>query len=264
MVAYPYTKRMVANPDVEMSAGCLVASVQWARDRGVPSDRWVFVHAGTDGSDPYLSQRRSFTRSPAIEIAGGRALALASISPDDLAYVDLYSCFPSAVQIAQRELRLTDRRDLTVYGGLSFAGGPWNNPVSHAVAAMVDRLRSDAGSTGLVTANGGNLQKHSFGVYSTEPPGSLFRYERPQSGIDARGVRPTSRDYEGEVQIESWTVIHRRNGDVDRAHASTLTADGTRVWGVIRDGATARQLEGMDVAGALARVDAAGNLELQN
>ena len=51
-----------------------------------------------------------------------------------------------------------------------FAGGPWNNYVMHSIATMVERLRDDAGALGLVTANGGYVTKHAFGVYSTRPP----------------------------------------------------------------------------------------------
>jgi acetyl-CoA C-acetyltransferase len=38
-------------------------------------------------------------------------------------HVDLYSCFPSAVQIAAAEIGCPTQRDLTVTGGLTFAGG---------------------------------------------------------------------------------------------------------------------------------------------
>ena len=65
---------------------------------------------------------------------------LAGIGVDDLSHVDLYSCFPSAVQIAARELGLGVDRDLTVTGGMSFAGGPWNNYTMHGIAAMSDGL----------------------------------------------------------------------------------------------------------------------------
>ncbi len=262
MVATPYTKRMVANPDVEMAAGCLLASVKWARDHGVPSDQWVYVHAGTDANDPYLSERENFTRSAAIEVAGTRAMSLAGIAASDLAHVDLYSCFPSAVQIAQRELSIPSSMNLTVYGGLAFAGGPWNNPVSHAVASMTTVLREDPGSTGLVTANGGNLQKHSFGVYSTAPPTNGYRYEKPQAEVDARGRRATSLEYLGPVTIEALTVIYNRDGEIDRAHAATLTPEGTRVWGVVRDVSIARDVVGKDLVGTPAMIGVDGALNL--
>ena len=77
-------------------------------------------------------------RSPAIRIAGRRVLELAGVGLDDIDHVDLYSCFPSAVQVAATELGLRRRssRPLTVTGGLTFAGGPWNNYVTHSIATM--------------------------------------------------------------------------------------------------------------------------------
>ena len=54
-------------------------------------------------------------------------------------------------------------------GGLTFAGGPGNNYGTHAVASMVQALRADPGSLGLVTGLGWYLTKHSVGVYGTEP-----------------------------------------------------------------------------------------------
>ena len=148
-----------------------MCSVERARSLGVPSDRWVFPQAGSDAHDtPFVSNRRDFRSSPAIQAAGPAALRLAGVDVDDVAHVDLYSCFPSAVQIAAAELGLSLDRPLTITGGLSFAGGPWNNYVMHSIATMVDRLREDAGSVGLITANGGFVTKHAFGVYATSPP----------------------------------------------------------------------------------------------
>ena len=46
-------------------------------------------------------------------------------------------------------------------------------------------LRERPGERGLVWANGGYVTKHTFGVYSTEPPAPGFRYEYPQDEIDA-------------------------------------------------------------------------------
>src|SRR6185295_1835810 len=102
-------------------------------------------------------------------------------------FVDVYSCFPSAVQVAARELGLPvddAARPLTVTGGLTFAGGPWNNYVTHSIATMAGRVRAEPGSIGLVTANGGFLTKHAVGLYGTEPPEQGFRWEDVQAEVD--------------------------------------------------------------------------------
>jgi acetyl-CoA C-acetyltransferase len=250
MIGFPYTKRMVSNPDVDMASGLIMCSVATARELGVSSDRWVFVHAGTDGKDRMMSERADFVSSPAIRIAGNRALELAGRGIDDIAHLDVYSCYPSAVQLALRELSIPADRQLTVYGGLGFAGGPWNNPVGHAIASMVDVLREDPGSTGLVTANGGHVDKHAFGVYSTTPPVGGFRSERPQQEIDRTPARNAVVDHHGDATVETWTVMHGRDTSRERAHAACLTEDGSRTWAVTTDEETMERMESEDLVGA--------------
>ncbi len=80
-------------------------------------------------------------------------------------------------------------RPLTVTGGLTFAGGPWNNYVTHSIATMAERLVANPGQRGFITANGGYLTKHSFGVYGTEPPSHEFRWEDVQSDVDREPTR---------------------------------------------------------------------------
>jgi acetyl-CoA C-acetyltransferase len=263
MVAFPYTKRMVSNPDVDMSSGLIMCSYSRARDLGVATDRMVFVHAGTDGIDRPMSERPDFVSSAAIRVAGKRVLELAGRPVDEVEHLDLYSCFPSAVQVAMRELSIGAERQLTVYGGLSFAGGPWNNPVGHAVASMVDVLRRDPGSTGLVTANGGNIDKHAFGVYSTEPPAGGYRWEKPQAEIHAAtdpvAVDP---DHVGPATIEAWTVVHGREGGPERAHAACRTDDGRRTWGVTSDTEAMATLESSDSVGLPVQIGPEGALQL--
>ena len=140
MVSFPYPKLMNANDRVDQGAAFILCSLSAARHAGVPEDRWVFPVAGTDAHDHwFLSNRQDLRSSPAISIAGARALTLAGAGIDDVAHVDLYSCFPCAVQIAAGELGLPlddPGRSLTVTGGLGFAGGPGNNYVTHSIASM--------------------------------------------------------------------------------------------------------------------------------
>ena len=145
MVGLPYTKCMNSNNDVDMAAALIMCSAEAASRLGVAADRWVFPHSGTDCHEhAFVSHRDTFARTPAIEIGGQRALALAGVGIDDVALIDLYSCFPSAVQLGAMSLGLDPYaadRQLTRTGGLSFAGGPWNNYVMHAIATLMAELR---------------------------------------------------------------------------------------------------------------------------
>lgn len=237
MIGHPYPKLMNSNNSVEQAAALLVCSVERARSLGVPTDRWVFPWSGTDAHDTwFVGNRVSLHRSPAIGIAGGKALELAGVGVDDLAHVDVYSCFPSAVQVAAAELGLGLDRPLTVTGGLSFAGGPWNDYVSHSIATVVEVLRGDAGALGLVTANGGYLTKHAFGVYSTTPPPKgRFAVRDCQAEVDDVGSVELVADHDGAVRIEGATVMHDRDGRPEKAFVATRTPDLRRAWATSDD-----------------------------
>lgn len=218
MISYPYPKYLNAIMEVDQSAAVLMANVGMARELGVPEDRWVFLHGCADAADLwYPLQRQDFHSSPAIRLTGERALEMAGIGIDDIDLIDLYSCFPSAVQIAAEAfgIALDDTRGLTVTGGLPYFGGPGNNYSLHAVARMVERLRERPGAFGLSTANGWFLTKQSVGIYSTRPVEGEWRREDPaviQQRIDALPHPPIAERPQGRATIETYTVVHARHG----------------------------------------------------
>ncbi|HET6793622.1 MAG TPA: acetyl-CoA acetyltransferase [Acidimicrobiales bacterium] len=242
MIGFPYPKLMNANIQTDQAAGLIVCSLEAARSAGVPDDRLVFPRAGADAADHwFVTERADLASSPAIEACGRAVLEADGTGIDDVAHVDLYSCFPSAVQVSAAALGLPvddPDRPLTVTGGLAFAGGPGNNYVSHSIAAMVGALRADPGSLGLVTAVGWYLTKHSVGLYSTEPPTGGFRWSSQQATVDARPGRKVVTGYEGPATVETYTVMHERDGSPSIGIAVCLTPDGDRVLANERDAAT--------------------------
>jgi acetyl-CoA C-acetyltransferase len=266
MIGFPYPKLLNANDRVDQGAASILCSVEAARRAGVPEDRWVFPLAGADASDHwFLSERDDLHSSPAIRVAGARALALAGIGVDDVAYVDLYSCFPSAVQIAANELglRLDDPdRPLTVTGGLTFAGGPGNNYVSHSLATMAGRLRSAPGAVGLVTGIGWYATKHAIGLWSSRPPVHGFRFDNPQGDVDALPRRAPAPGYEGVGTVETYTVVHGSEGEPSHGIVSLLTGDGTRAWGTLVDPGALASLETEEGCGRPVHLGAAGDADL--
>jgi acetyl-CoA C-acetyltransferase len=237
MVTYPYTKLMCANIYTDQSAALLLCSPEAARAAGVPDDRLVHLHAGADGADRRLvTERGSLAESPGLRAVAADALAGAGVGVDDIARFDLYSCFPSAVQMAMKELGLAgpaggDDRPLTQTGGLSFFGGPGNNYVTHSVGAMVDACRADPGSLGLVTGVGYYLTKHSAGVYSTRPPERGFVRVDPtatKAEVDATPGRGPAGAYAGPATVEATAVQYDREGNPALGVLATLTPDGRR------------------------------------
>ena len=211
-IALPYGRLMNARDGVDQGAAVLLTSVSRARSLGIPQERWVFLHGCADAAEPLLSERADYTRCPALGVMAERAFAMAGIGIDDVTAIDLYSCFPSAVEVACVELDLAenDRRGLTVTGGLPFFGGPGNNYSMHAIAEMVWRLRGKPDAVGLVTANGGYLSKHSMGLYSARPVEGDWRREDPagyQATLDARPKPVIVEEAHGPATIETYTVV---------------------------------------------------------
>jgi acetyl-CoA C-acetyltransferase len=263
-IGWPYTKLMVAYAGVDQSAALLVTSVETATSLGVPSDRWVFPWAGADCHDHwFVSSRADLCSSPAIAANGAFALTAAGIGIDDVAHVDLYSCFPSAVQIGAAALGLGLERQLTVTGGLSFFGGPLNDYVTHSVASMASVLRSDPGSIGLITALGWYCTKHSLCLYSTTPPPSAFRHATPQAVVDASPSRATAYDHVGPVQLEAWSVMHDRDGQATIGLVSCITPDGARTWANTHKPDLLEALKGDSLDGQYAQLLPDGELDLR-
>ncbi|WP_304116699.1 acetyl-CoA acetyltransferase [Mycolicibacterium bacteremicum] len=266
MISSPYTKLMNSNNMVDQGAALILMSAEKATYLQIPTDRWVFPYAGTDAHDTYeISHRAEFHGSPAIRIGGQRALELAGTTIEDIALVDVYSCFPSAVQVAANELGLAlddPQRPLTVTGGLTFAGGPWNNYVTHSIATMAERLLAQPGSRGLITANGGYLTKHSFGVYGTEPPGHEFRWEDVQERVDAEPTRAADVEWAGVGTVETWTTPFDRDGAPEKAFLAVRTPQDTRTLAVLTDRSEAEASVAEDIAGAKVTVRADGTATL--
>jgi len=260
-IGFPYTKVMNAIIDVDQGAALLLTSTGEARRLGVPEDRWVYLRGCGDATDHwFISERENYHSSPAIRTCGERALGMAGVTIDRIAHFDLYSCFPSAVQIARDELGIAqgDPRPLTVTGGLPYFGGPGNNYVTHSIAAMVERLRGDRGALGLVTANGWYVTKHSAGVYSTEPPSGAWQRTDPkldQARIDARPKPAFVAEPAGAASIETYTVLFNRDGAPERGIVVGRDAAGARFFGnTPPDRATLESMTKQEAVGAKGRV----------
>ncbi len=262
MVGFPYTKAMNSNWDLDQGTSIILCSVATAEAAGVPRDRWVFPLAGADAHDTYaVSERRDLHSSPAIAACGEALKTEAGIDPADADHIDLYSCFPSAVQIGATELGIGLDRRLTLTGGLPLAGGPLNNYVSHSVVSMVECLREHPGDLGLVSANGGYTTKHALGLYSTEPREGGFVSIDAQPAASAVEKRPVDETHTGPVVIEGYTVMHDREGPTV-ALAALLTPTGARTWGSSTDPSLMASLMTDEGIGRAALLDADGRFSL--
>lgn len=216
LINWPYTKLMVANPMVNQSAAFIVTTLEIANAAGIAKENLIFIWGGAAAAEPdNLLHRDSFGRSSAQAAVLERALEIAG-GVDRIDAMELYSCFPVVPKMALRELGITAGECVpTVTGGLTFFGGPWNNYMSHAVCAMVRRLRGTTRATGLLYGQGGCVTKHHALVVSSLPsPSGLSSDYSVQAAADRRR-NPSPElleDYSGPATIETYTVLYGRDG----------------------------------------------------
>ena len=219
-VAWPYTKYMNAMNQINQSAALLLTSVDQARKLGITEDKFVYLHGCSDTKEKSILGRQNYYSSEAMRVMAEQVFAdnsaSGSLGMDDMQHIDFYSCFPSAVAMARDTFGMSvdDPRQLTITGGLPFHGGAGNNYVMNSIAAMVEKVRGDSGSYGLVTANGGYFSKHAAGIYSTNPVEGDWSRTDPasyQKVLDDVPDTPFTESPQGEGTIETYTVLYGRD-----------------------------------------------------
>ena len=212
IACHPYTRRMTANMNVDMSAAIVLTSEKEAARMGVDRAKWVYPMGGSDLENIYhVTRRPRLDDSPAIAAASRISLEQAGLSIADIDAFDLYSCFPSMVQITMNELGLSmdEHRPLTVTGGLPFFGGPMCNYSMHAIAQIVDIIRQNPETRAMVTANGGFNTRHSIGVYGGGP--GVINWEdrddsHVQEQIRSMALPEPEIKAEGRMEVDGFII----------------------------------------------------------
>ncbi len=116
LVAEPYTKRLNAILAVDQAAAVVVTSLAVARQLGL-EDQAVYVWSGADATEVWCPvQRPHLGRSEGIAAAGTAAMGAAGVGIDDMAHLDLYSCFPCRGRSRSRRARRGPRRPQRPHG----------------------------------------------------------------------------------------------------------------------------------------------------
>ncbi len=262
MVAYPYPKYTVSVLDVDMAAAVIVASHEKADALGVPRDRRVYLRGWCHAKDPvYVAEREELWRSIGMEEASRAALSCAAAGIDDVAHLDLYSCFGSSLGFAADALGLAadDPRPLTVTGGLPFHGGPGNNYMTHAVATLVQKLREDPSALGMVSGVGMHMTNHVFALYSAEP-GALEPPDEAavRARVEAAPRRSIRNTATGVARVAAYSVVHRREGPAWGLAVCDLP-EGDRCYARVDDLQLMEQMEETEWVGRDVKLVDAGN-----
>jgi acetyl-CoA C-acetyltransferase len=261
-LATPYNKWHCSQWNVDQAGALILCAAEVAQARGIPLDRWVFPHAIAESNAVVpLSLRRDLHRCPGFGLAGAAAGELAGIGIDDVAHIDLYSCFPIAVRVQAAELGLSLDRCLTVTGGMTFAGGPLNNYVLQAMVKMTSVLRDDPAGMGMVTAVSGMLTKQGVSYWSAQPPAGGYRAvdvtERVRAMAPAVAMGPAG---SGPATVATYTVIHA-DGRPAKGVVIAERPDGGRAIATTGDLSIAQAMVEEEWCGRSVDLDAIGGFQ---
>jgi acetyl-CoA C-acetyltransferase len=231
LIAWPYTKLMVANPTVNMGGALLLTSLAKAREAGVPEDRLLYTCGGALAEEPrdYLIRDQFFESHPQNAVLKA-VMDLVEGDGKKFDAIELYSCFPCVPKMARRTLGLGPDVQPTVTGGLTFFGAPLNTYMTHAACAMVRKLRR-GGKLGLLYGQGGFVTKHHALVLSREAPNQRLAQDasvQAEADRNRRKVPDFVTEAGGKGKVEAFTVIYRNSGEVGHGVAMLRTADDTR------------------------------------
>jgi acetyl-CoA C-acetyltransferase len=209
-IAFPYGRLHCSQWTVDQACGLVLCSLGTARALGLPAARRLFPLAVADANHMLpATERRELHRSPGFAAAAECAFAHAGLTPEGVAKRELYSCFPVAVRVQQREIGLAEALPATVTGGMTFAGGPLNHFALQALVRLAQVLRDDPGAgTGLLTAVSGMLTKQGVSLWSREPGANGFLHaDVSEATAAATAAVAFATSPEGDARIASYTVL---------------------------------------------------------
>lgn len=259
MIAFPYNRSHVSSWSVDQASALVFCAAGAARELGIPEEQWLFPVVNAESNHMLeLCRRPELHRCLGAEVSGAAAFEHAGIGPADLDLVELYSCFPIAVQSYARELGIDPSRDLTVTGGMPFAGGPFNSYVLQATCRMAELLRERPG-TAAVTTVSGVLTKQAVTIWSTEPG------PRPFANIDVTAEvaaktepREAREDLHGPATVVAVTVLH--TSDPPRVVALVEDASGVRGFGYSERPEVVTEVEREDWIGRTVHIGSGGDI----
>jgi len=257
MQAFPYTRSHCSTWNVDQAAALLLCSEEKADALGIEHSRRVYPLGSVESNHMVpVSARRDLVECVGARIAADALYKEIGIEPEDVDLVDLYSCFPIAVDCFSGAARLPAGRDLTITGSMAFAGGPYNNYFFQATARAAELIRAKAGCTALLSCVSGVMTKQAFAMWSIDKPERGFvRLDVSDEVAGQCSALEVETEFSGEGAVVACTVVYG-SGAAD-AYAVVLldTTCGRRSLATSYDATTIQSIETEEWCGRKVRVE---------
>jgi acetyl-CoA C-acetyltransferase len=255
MQAFPYTRHHCSTWNVDQASALLFCSAARAEELDIPRSKWVFPLASTESNHMVaVSARGDLASTPGAGITGRAAMDALGLTANQIDLVELYSCFPLAVETFAAGLGLPLSRDLTVTGGMAYAGGPYNNYFLQSTARAAELLREGRGRNALLSCVSGILTKQAFSLLSIdEPKRPYVRLDLTEQVAREMSERDVLVEFSGDATVAGCTVVYGR-GQIPKAVVLADTGDGKRVMATTEDASLIAAIESRELVGKSVKI----------
>ena len=200
--------------NVNQASAMILCSDELANTLNIPLSKRIYPLASSETNHMIATiQRPNLIEPLGLKLAAEYILDICSKNNIEPNTYELYSCFPVAVQMFSKALKIKDKKDLTVTGGMSFAGGPLNSYMIHSTVKMLKEIRENNHKIGLVTGVSGMMTKQAFALWAKEP---LIDFSHKDVTKDAEELEKPIKISElkkGKGKIIGYTVLPKNKTD---------------------------------------------------
>ena len=207
-MAYPYNKYHCTSWNVSQASAILICEEGLADQLNISKQKRIYPMASSETNHMIaLIQRPSLISSAGLKLASEKINEVVDKHSINLNLIDLYSCFPVAVQQFENVLNLNTKTSRTITGAMPFAGGPLNNYMLHATVQALLKLRSESGHS-LITGVSGMMTKQSFCLWSSEYQMPFYHADVTKKAQQLDKPIPISNAKHGIGIVIGYTVLY--------------------------------------------------------
>ncbi len=237
-IAYPYNKYHNTSWNVNQASAMIICSEELADKLSIDKNKRIYPLASSETNHMIaVIQRPDLTESAGLKNAANfmnEKMHELNISPS---IVDLYSCFPVAVQQFENTLDISKSVPKTITGGMAFAGGPLNNYMIHATVQGLIKIRDNPNETALISGVSGMMTKQSFCLWSSEKLCKFLHNDVTSIAQLEDTPVPMSRIEKGVGIVIGYTVLYEENTEKravfyvedGTGHRKVITSDDTTI-----------------------------------
>jgi len=207
-MAYPYNKYHCTSWNVSQASAILICEEELADQLNISKQKRIYPMASSETNHMIaLIQRPSLISSAGLKLASEKINEVVDENSINLDFIDLYSCFPVAVQQFENVLNLNTKISKTITGAMPFAGGPLNNYMLHATVQALLKLRNQSGNS-LITGVSGMMTKQSFCLWSSEYQMPFYHVDVTKKAQQLDKPIPISKAKHGNGIVIGYTVLY--------------------------------------------------------